>query len=196
MPEIVLPTKGIQDEINKNVGSNADASSPTGSIHAKLKDIKGSLMDQIKPIRAASGQASSSSDVNVISITGKGRLHHAVLSTFVSTENCYLTVKIDGAIVYYGRDGNTNSISGLIGTDFISGSGASAILQVLSAAQYGSTQYRPFTTNFLATYPQTSLQAASVLLKDPIKFNNSLQVTIKTSDAGGTAYGMVLYDLG
>ncbi|WGT38234.1 hypothetical protein QH639_20835 [Lysinibacillus sp. 1 U-2021] len=51
MPEIILPTAAkqndiqtkvtdVQTKVNTNLGSNADASSATGSVHAKLKDIK------------------------------------------------------------------------------------------------------------------------------------------------------------
>ena len=38
--EIQIADKPTLDTINTNIGSNADAASPTGSIHAKLKNIQ------------------------------------------------------------------------------------------------------------------------------------------------------------
>jgi len=43
MPALPIADKATVDTINTNVGSNADTSSATGSVHAKLKDLKAAL---------------------------------------------------------------------------------------------------------------------------------------------------------
>ncbi|NYV67289.1 hypothetical protein HYI36_18620 [Bacillus sp. Gen3] len=52
MPEISLPTKITQDEIKTNIGSNADPESESGSVHAKLKNIKTILATTGKVLRS------------------------------------------------------------------------------------------------------------------------------------------------
>lgn len=54
--------------INTNVGSNADASSATGSVHAKIKDIKNSLPPQSSIKSVQRGFHSGNTDTNNITI--------------------------------------------------------------------------------------------------------------------------------
>ncbi|SNR86225.1 hypothetical protein SAMN05446037_100178 [Anaerovirgula multivorans] len=94
--------------INTNVGSNSDASSATGSTHAKLKDIRAALntltANLIQPTKPRSVDFKQSDAVSgtwytVLNITGKGILNR--LSAFITIYNEYLQyeITVDGVAV-------------------------------------------------------------------------------------------------
>jgi hypothetical protein len=98
------------DTANTNVGSNADAASVTGSLHAKIKELRTFLNTLIASVQKPRGiiagnyTASTTSYVTALSVTGKGTLRH--LFAYKTTSNTYQSnVKViaDGVTVGWGQ---------------------------------------------------------------------------------------------
>lgn len=105
MPEIALPTKSTQDSINTNVGTNDDVASPTGSVHAKLKDIRTNLgtdfFKGVPKLYAVRGNTANSTTVTPLNVTGKGfvnQINLGISSADYNTSSAKLT--IDGTVVF------------------------------------------------------------------------------------------------
>ncbi|AEG61690.1 hypothetical protein [Desulforamulus ruminis] len=101
------------DTINTNVGSNADVSSATGSIHGKLKDIKAnisSLASTKGPIGASGSSAvTSDSYITVLDISGPGLLHSIRVSSSISNsvDGAGIRITVDGYVLAQGSCGPT-----------------------------------------------------------------------------------------
>lgn len=91
--------ESVLGTVNTSVGSNADASSSSGSVHAKLKDLK-SYTVEVHTI--GQGNYNNMASVagtwyTVINVTGKGKLFHVAAYAPVSDNGfIHLKITIDG----------------------------------------------------------------------------------------------------
>lgn len=91
------PLNTKTDRINTNVGSNADSASASGSVHAKLKDLKeASVADNINFATFTSISTANTWNT-VLNITSGGCILHSVSSTNVEgNEEQSIRITIDG----------------------------------------------------------------------------------------------------
>ena len=74
---LINNVKSIVNTINTNVGLNADAASATGSLHAKIKEIRSYLGGEIQHPRSfkkIDWYVNNTELTNVLYVTGKGEL--------------------------------------------------------------------------------------------------------------------------
>jgi hypothetical protein len=77
---IANTSKTVIDAIDTNVGSNADAASATGSLHAKIKEIRSYLGGEVlkaqhpRSIKRIEWTVNNTELTNVLYVTGKGEL--------------------------------------------------------------------------------------------------------------------------
>jgi hypothetical protein len=97
----LVTVKGYTDTLETNVGSNADASSATGSAHAKLKDVKAAVgLIKALPTGAAQwgGFGTSAQPNTALNISGSGWLY-AVCAGGSYDSGQVISIQIDGGTV-------------------------------------------------------------------------------------------------
>ncbi len=109
--EIQIADKPTLDTINTNVGSNADGSSTTGSIHAKLKTILtsiASLVTSVGPKTYYHGcfNTASTTYVTALSVTGAGEVY-AVLTAL----DTHIKITVDGVKFFEFTGQNYGTLS-------------------------------------------------------------------------------------
>lgn len=106
--EIQIADKTTLDIVNTNIGSKTDTASATGSLHAKVKDLKDNGSPAIQKPRGAAGTPGSCSNTGTsyntaLNITGKGKLKAlAIYRAGGSTSVIKLRLTIDGVVVAEG----------------------------------------------------------------------------------------------
>ena len=100
-----IADKATLDIVNTNLGSNADASSPSGSIHAKLKAIATSITSLISPKTYYSGTFSTASTSlqTALSITGIGEIVGIVVGGQGTAR-----ITVDGSVILDGSFSGSN----------------------------------------------------------------------------------------
>jgi hypothetical protein len=102
---LINSVKTVIDTVNTNVGSNANAASATGSVHAKLKELRTYITNQIntsqKPRRAIISGSYAAKNLNpgvtALNITGKGKLNALEISFYHQAETyAYMRITVDG----------------------------------------------------------------------------------------------------
>lgn len=89
--------------LRRQVGLRTDVASATGSLHAKVKDVKDSVQSPRGPAGAAgSFMTTSTNFVTVLDITGKGRLVGLLLYQ-TSVNNPAVVVTVDGDVLANGE---------------------------------------------------------------------------------------------
>lgn len=194
----------LKTTINTNVGSDMDASSPTGSVHAKLKDLKQSITPEFYTPNVAfvtRNNTGTTAWITLVDITGAGMVTEAVGflrdSSFGYNVNkyCGYRITIDGVIVMSGRIGGTSQNWTTVGYDYLlsgfsqrsyinagilngADNRAFKILDLLSFPTLSSRQI----IQQYKTYPSvenTSTASAGVtFLYSPIPFNTSFKIEV------------------
>jgi hypothetical protein len=184
---LIDSVKTIANTINTNVGSNADTASATGSLHAKIKEIRSYLGGETAKTQRPRGMKRIEWYVNtgtltdVLNITGKGEflaLGHINYSS--TSESGRYKIIIDGVEIFHG---DTGSVGTKIGSNSYY---ASAFNPGLQVASHTALQ-KPVT---LAKFVDVALSPSSFC----IPFKTSLR--IQCAQAGtNSAYGVALYSL-
>lgn len=102
--------------INTNIGSNADASSASGSVHAKLKDIKsavGAVATLPKARSIIKGSFNTGNNVTpqtVLSLNGPGSLQLLACRKYDNTSSRDSLVKVilDGETLVYNKNNDSS----------------------------------------------------------------------------------------
>jgi hypothetical protein len=95
--------------INTNVGSNADAASSTGSLHAKIKEIRSYLGGEVqrpRSIKKIDWSVGSAELTNVLHVTGKGELLAlAHINPSETGDQGLYRIVLDGIEIFNGSTG-------------------------------------------------------------------------------------------
>ena len=235
MPEILLPTKTqvetldtkvgtnvdvggtitlfarakqIYDNIVTNLGSNADASSATGSVHAKLKDIKdnaGSAIDVTRciPFTKESNVKTivvANTYETLLSISGKGFLTEAILQMIDTQVSYGIKITIDGTVVAWSSTANRYRFIGLsqynnlfiIATNNTLSTGTFRVINDAGGGTdipHGDFPTRPGEIVTAPGFPSTAEKANGIyLLSAPVFFQTSLLVQIMCQSGNNLSY--------
>lgn len=110
---LINNVKSIVDTVNTNTGSNADAANASGSIHAKIKELRTYIAGLFSPVQKARKSVVGSFHVGYtdeyvvcLNVTGKGSLKMLGLvpgSAVEATFGGVVKLTIDGVVVGEGR---------------------------------------------------------------------------------------------
>jgi hypothetical protein len=170
--------EALMSFIRRQVGLRTDTADATGSLHAKIADLKEFAGTLQKPRGPISGGAlfSTYSDqyLTALDLQGKGRL---VTLQFHNTDKdgyAYLRLTIDGQLVTWGRSqANTAVWQGLLPSAFFITDGTGTIGEAIQ------------------TSPSSTIPGGIAILD--LDFKQSLKIEI--ADSGGTAEVRYYYEL-
>ena len=159
------------NNINTNVGSNSDASSPTGSVHAKLKDLKANLGGGVGDYtRFHSGGVSPTIEVGtyitLLDVQGMGELSYCYAH---HNSNNKLRITVDGVVIYHEAG------SGLIKSSrIVSDNGQTLVRNAMSLVYNQKTSFQ----YILLPSENQSTGDRVVVLEENVPFKSSLKIEI------------------
>jgi hypothetical protein len=133
---IVNSSKTVIDTIKVNVGSNADASSAAGSVHAKVKELRSFISGELVKTQRPRGMKRIEWNIDpetltdVLNIRGKGEfLALGHLNYNATGDGGQYKIIVDGVEIFHG---NTGSVGTQLGTSSYYASAFNPGLQVAS----------------------------------------------------------------
>jgi hypothetical protein len=110
---LINNVRSVVDTVNTNTGSNADAANASGSIHAKIKELRTYIAGLFSPVQKARKSVVGSfyigypnAYVVCLNVTGKGSLKMLAIGAWTDSEGTFggkVKLTIDGVVVGKGE---------------------------------------------------------------------------------------------
>lgn len=184
----VLEETSVMGEVlSSSLGTNEDLSSPTGSVHAKLKDIKNDINTTNSiflpvpfGVELGNKTISGRSTDTILDISGKGILKH-----FMLRSSAALTLKIiaDGVQIF-----DTKVVNGGYVSVNLLNEAAGYYIQTLApgGTNQSAPNWQSFSTEKIQFGSRNTIR--ELMIGDGIGFRESLKITVTEINNATSAY--------
>lgn len=175
--KVFIADKTTQDLINTNVGSNADASNASGSVHAKIKSAQGTLNTVNSNVSSMFSNVGNNNDASNASGSVHAKLKD-IKATLTSSGNGYSSKAV--------RISATSSATALLS---LSGNG---VVPYIAFASQGSTATYEILVDGAIVHSISINTGVSRSIDDPIYFKNSFLLRNSSANLSYITYTYAL----